>query len=103
MPEVRLIDANALRYDLCVSHCPAYDICGIQCSTIRLINTQPTIEAEPVKHAKWVYGYCKAQEIKCYYCSNCGNDAYWDTDYGQQLFEFCPYCGARMDERELQE
>lgn len=31
-----------------------------------------------------------------YACSVCGNDAYCDTDYGQQLFRYCPYCGARM-------
>ena len=31
------------------------------------------------------------------YCSECENEAYWDTDYGQQLFDYCPYCGARMD------
>jgi hypothetical protein len=31
-----------------------------------------------------------------YYCSNCENDAYWDTDYGQQLFDFCHNCGADM-------
>ena len=28
-----------------------------------------------------------------YICSYCGNEAYWDTDYGQQLFDYCPYCG----------
>ena len=28
-----------------------------------------------------------------YICSACGNEAYWDTDYGQQLFDYCPYCG----------
>lgn len=32
-----------------------------------------------------------------YYCSNCGHEAYWDTDYGQQKFNYCPYCGARME------
>ena len=42
----RLIDADALRYDLCVSNCSAYEICGAQCRTIRIINEQPTIEAD---------------------------------------------------------
>ena len=27
-----------------------------------------------------------------YICSACGNQAYWD-EYGQQLFDYCPYCG----------
>ena len=31
-----------------------------------------------------------------YYCSNCNSEAYWDTNYGQQLFDYCPYCGAYM-------
>ena len=29
-------------------------------------------------------------------CSNCKHEAYWDTDYGQQLFDYCPYCGCKM-------
>lgn len=28
-----------------------------------------------------------------YICTCCGREAYWDTDYGQQLFDYCPYCG----------
>lgn len=28
-----------------------------------------------------------------YICSACGSEAYWDPDYGQQLFDYCPYCG----------
>lgn len=31
------------------------------------------------------------------YCSVCYKDAYSDTDYGFQLFDFCPHCGARME------
>jgi hypothetical protein len=31
-----------------------------------------------------------------YYCSECKNEAYCDTNYGQQLFDYCPYCGANM-------
>ena len=31
------------------------------------------------------------------HCSNCNHQAYWDTDYGQQRFDYCPYCGARME------
>lgn len=31
-------------------------------------------------------------------CSCCENEAYWDSDYGQQLFGWCPWCGAKMEE-----
>ena len=34
-----------------------------------------------------------------YYCRFCFNEAYWDTDYGQQLFAYCPYCGKKMKNR----
>ena len=30
------------------------------------------------------------------YCSNCGHEAFDDSDWGEQLFDFCPYCGADM-------
>lgn len=31
------------------------------------------------------------------YCSNCLHEAYCDTDYGEQLFKYCPYCGYEMN------
>ena len=37
------------------------------------------------------------------YCSNCHKEAYWDTDYGQQTFDFCSNCGASMDGADMRE
>lgn len=63
-------------------------------------------DAVPVKHGRWIKG-SETKMIKknryliladAMYCSECENEAYWDTDYGQQLFDYCPNCGARMDE-----
>lgn len=43
---------------------------------------------------KWFLGMnCGLMQ---YYCSECGHEAYW-KDYGQELFEYCPYCGAEME------
>lgn len=28
-----------------------------------------------------------------WFCKDCLRDAYWDADYGQRLFPFCPFCG----------
>lgn len=50
-----------------------------------------------VPHGKWVMG----KKYKVYHCSNCMEEAYWDTDYSQQLFRYCPYCGACMDEQSV--
>ena len=31
------------------------------------------------------------------YCSCCGHKAFDDSDWGEQLFDWCPYCGAKME------
>lgn len=97
--KMRLIDADALLkkciegdgsdkftegYNFAVQEISAY------------IALAPTIGAEPVRQGKWIYGML--DNCNQYYCSECGNYAYWDTDYGQQLFDFCPRCGAKMRE-----
>lgn len=79
--KVRLIDANALKKDLT----RFYDN---EVTARELIDEQPTIEVQPVKHARW--------EICCDgyypYCSNCKNEP-----QGREMTDFCPNCGARMD------
>jgi len=58
----------------------------------KLIDEQPTIEAEPVKHGKW--------ELK-----HIGVGHYWECSvchtnpciYVTKDTKFCPNCGARMD------
>ena len=63
----------------------------------------PTIEAEPVKHARWKKS--KKEKMYCDWemngwfdypeiCTNCGYDA---TEYGMGVGNYCPNCGARMD------
>ena len=49
-------------------------------------------EMQPVKRGRWYH----INNEGIIYCSECQNEAYWDTDYGQQLFDYCPYCGAKM-------
>ena len=65
----------------------------------------------PIKRGKWTHGddmppmkYKNGKPIKFWecnlYCSSCGHEAYCDTDWGDQLFDFCPYCGAKMEDEE---
>lgn len=55
-----------------------------------VIDKQPTIEAKPVVHAHWI----KGNDGK-YYCHNCGYPVEGNiTEYA----EWCPVCGAKMDE-----
>ena len=51
----------------------------------------PLPDVQPVKHGHW-----KKDADGIIFCSECNKEAYWDTDYEQQLFDFCPYCGADM-------
>ena len=54
------------------------------------ISKQPTIEAEPVKHGKWIKDKDRDM-LRCSVCKNfcVENWYYW--------LRYCPDCGARMD------
>ena len=59
---------------------------------INFINEVQAADVQPVKRGRWYH----INNEGFIYCSECQNEAYWDTDYGQQLFDYCPYCGAKM-------
>ena len=52
----------------------------------------PRADVQPVRRGKWLH----FNDDGFIFCSECHKEAYWDTDYGQQLFDYCPYCGAQM-------
>ena len=58
---------------------------------MRLICSQPTADVEPVRHAHWISDPDYPSHT---ICSNCKN---WINMY--QLLNYCPNCGAKMDER----
>lgn len=67
------------------------------------INSAPAVDAEPVRHGKWVWDEVGFK----YTCSECKCDFDYSTMYG--LFDhgfayagYCPNCGAKMrgDEHE---
>ena len=69
---------------------------------IKLLESLPAADVEPVRHGRWIYN---AESGECV-CSACGENALSfrkDTLYGVDLYEtcltdYCPNCGARMDE-----
>ena len=58
-----------------------------------VIDYCPTVDAEPVRHGRWIYKYFDA------YCSNCGWENKADTVTRiRNDYPYCPHCGAKMDE-----
>ena len=96
---VRLIDVDALKYDLCVGLCGAYDNCHEWCHTLTVINMQPVIDAQPVRHGRWIPteydSYADGAPVwDKWECSECGNEHNGEED---TLTAFCADCGAKMD------
>lgn len=98
---MRLIDADELKLSHC-KECTLYPnkCMGKDCDwgSIAHINMMPTIDAVPVRHGKWCEG------TECYsddfiVCSVCG-EAFNVIDNDTYRFDYCPNCGARMDEDE---
>lgn len=96
---MRLIDADALmKYPIRINH---YDkengnedfVLGIE-SVLEYADNLPTVEAEPLRHGRWVSGEIitfGGRETAPLCCSECLKVA-----FGEQ-WTYCPNCGARMD------
>ena len=71
-----------------------------------IIDKQPTIDAEPVRHGRWIP--TKERNIwdefcEVFKCSECGKFTSHDLGIMVQ-HRYCPNCGAKMDgESEVQE
>ena len=93
MPEVRLIDANALidKLDIMISKSLLADT-AVHYALIReLVAEQPAIEAEPIRHGRWIVtDDCEKFTAKCSVCGRI-EDSRLIADY-----PYC-HCGARMD------
>lgn len=94
----RLIDADALVERLEKSHeyharTSREEV--LLARDIRIIKEQPTIDAEPVRHGRWIMRGGKR------YCSYCNKRACVTRDREDFWYtvgtEYCPTCGAIMD------
>nr|DAQ52723.1 MAG TPA: hypothetical protein [Caudoviricetes sp.] len=58
----------------------------------RLLAEIPAADVAPVTHGEWIeddYGYNR--------CSACG----WEWDEPESVTPYCPHCGAKMEEGEI--
>lgn len=87
---MRLINANDIPWDM-------EGVWFIPVVTKEEIDNMPTIEAEPVRHAHWIW---KGDEGDSrFMCSACGGKEHVPTCMGKpDIWEYCPNCGAKMDD-----
>lgn len=90
---MRIIDADALRdYALeCNRESPKWTGSRV----VTMIAHAPTIDAVPVVHGRWIFDQHR------WICSKCRENPTFGMGYVQSegnLYNFCPNCGAKMDE-----
>lgn len=62
----------------------------------------PTVDAEPVRHGHWKpFDLSWGRSI--YSCTNCGTAMEVPREMGEPIYNYCPYCGAKMNESEVAE
>lgn len=109
----RLIDADALKEKLSKGTIITDDLYGMGIMAgvdhaIKILADAPTIEAEPVVHAKWVDRYGEKYDNHLYECSACRKKALYDFKRDmlgrehavQVLSDACPHCRAKMDKED---
>lgn len=99
----RYIDADALKesvhaHDYVLKDClNSTDKGMFTMGIMQAIDEQPTVDAVPVRHGKWIhevrYTIDSLHSYQQYRCSECGMTYITNTKY-------CPNCGARMVEDE---
>lgn len=74
------------------------DAAGYVMWAASIVDEQPTIEAEPVKHGKWLKP-AKKYPYWDWKCSECGCEEYRQSDSNGEyrVMNYCPNCGAKMD------
>lgn len=97
---MRLIDADSIQDELTALIFYSAGTPEGECVDYahNLIDAQPTVDAVPVVHAHWIQnkGLFRNPIVKC---SHCGNFLDMDgVNAGRGNANFCPNCGAKMDE-----
>lgn len=79
MAEMMINGDNLIRF--CTEH---------RCGSVPIerIKSEPRIEVERVRHARWMFHEQKSGYL--WKCSNCNGNF-------DQRFSYCPYCGSKMD------
>ena len=64
------------------------------CVFYNRLSNIPAADVRPVVRGRWVEDW----ETGCSECSNCGDGFLWEDFKGVAAWNFCPNCGAEMEE-----
>ncbi len=98
---------DCIHYDVCEARITYDENFGDSTSfETKCIDFKSEGEYQKVIHAKWTNGCFyptykpredKKNGLQTAYCTNCGITQTVNTYNGKVQFNFCPYCGAKMD------
>lgn len=91
----RLIDSDVLIENL--KNDPVGKLLLVHYNIDGFIKSQPTVDAEPVRHGKWeslTFTNASNEEYTMHRCSECG------LTIVTGWYHYCPNCGARMDKED---
>ena len=60
-----------------------------------VIDQMPTIDAQPIRHGKWIYKVFEKSRVGFFECSECGY-----VTFNEKVCHYCYNCGAKMNEVE---
>ena len=91
---------SAAELDTTIYTAPSSQINGLYREFIRIIRQSPTID--PVQHGRWIITEAFPHHVYCSICSKTyiPNDKWQIWTDGDLPPNYCPNCGARMDEVE---
>ena len=92
---MRLIDADAKTFPTPyrindTEHAKGWNSC------LNSISQQSTIDAEPVRHGRWIKSDFLHIGANQYRCSECWGDKWWLYHFSLGDSKYCPNCGAKM-------
>jgi len=88
---MRLIDADAFKSYIDCGHLRSpNELCFSELDVVRMLDKQPTVDAEAVQHGRWDY-----QGDGWLFCENCKKYIVVVSCNGD--LNYCPNCGAKMD------
>ena len=92
--------------DVCLKECPLFNykadcIKRLTASALEIIKRHQS-DVAPVRHGHWKEEEGWSLDDYYYTCSVCGED-YVTIDGRTPDYNFCPHCGAKMDEKECEE